>query len=373
MALSRRRRITWIAAALSIACIPGCGSSSDLPEKGQLFVVGRDGSGLRQLTHDDRFHGRPAWSSDGRLIASRVSGVRRRDGEFISTPGAIEIVAVDDGNRSRLLSTDGSASDPTWQGHHHRLAFLTRKGPEAAKTTIVVMSSPGAVLSRSPIGPVREDVAWSPEGGTLAFVRGTGAVRLPAAPPGPSRRRPERGARIGRQPDIFLVRSSGHAERRLTRTAQAEHDLVWSRDERTLFFIGGHSLWRVSRNGMGLRRLASQLIIAFPALSLKSHQVVLGAVTVSGDRRFHLYSLAAGGGRLNDLTGEVATQPAAWSPDGGQIAFVNVREDAVLAIRPNGSDQHTLARLPGAQIHDLSWSPDGRRLAFTASRKPPET
>jgi Tol biopolymer transport system component len=366
-----RKRIGWIAAALSLILIPGCGAGSNLPDKGQLFVVGRDGSGLRQLTHDDQFHGAASWSPDSRLIACRTSGVRRKDGGFISTPGAIELVALN-GSRTRLLRVGGAPSRPTWQHHGRRLAFLARKGPEAARTTIVVMSSRGGVLHRAFIGRTTEDVVWSPDGGTLAFVRGSGAVRLPATAPGPPRAKPKLGSRVGPQPDIFLVRSNGRGERRLTRSAQAEHDLAWSRDGRSLLFFSGRSLWRVSREGAADRRLVGPLIIGFAAWSPDGRRIALGAVTVRGDRRFHLYTLRAAGARPRQLTREVATQPPVWSPDGGLIAFVNVTEDAVQALRPDGTERRTLARLPGAEIHDLSWSPDGRHIAFTASRKPPE-
>ena len=34
-----------------------------------LFIVNRDGSGLRQLNNDPRFHHQPAWSPDGEWIA----------------------------------------------------------------------------------------------------------------------------------------------------------------------------------------------------------------------------------------------------------------------------------------------------------------
>ena len=368
-----RRQIGFTAAALSFAFFSGCGSSSDLPENPQLFVAGRDGSGLRQLTHGDRFHGAAAWSPDGRLIASRVSSVRHKDGEYIPTPGAIEVIAVG-GSRTRLLRAGGSASSPAWQHEGRRLAFLSRRGPLEARTTIVVMSLGARVLKRTPIGLVTPDVAWSPDGGTLAFVRGTGAVRVPTSRPGRSRARPKAPSRIGPEPDIFLIRSNGGGERRLTRSAAEENDVAWSRDQKTILFVRGRgrSLWRVSRDGAGLRRLAGRLIIAFPA-SPSGRRVVLGAVTVRGDRRFHLYSLSASGGPPRALTGEVGTQPAAWSPDGGLIAFVNGEGDAVMVMRPDGADQHTIARVPGAEIHDLSWSPDGRRLAFTASRKPRET
>jgi Tol biopolymer transport system component len=66
----------------------------------------------------------------------------------------------------------------------------------------------------------------------------------------------------------------------------------------------------------------------------------------------------------------------AWSPDGGLIAWVSVRDRATVveAVPPNGRGRRVLARLAaGVRVNELSWSPDGRRLAFTADKPPPET
>lgn len=349
-----------LAALLVAAWVAGgCGSSPErrgagLPEKEQVYVVGREGAGLRQLTHDDRFHGAPAWSPDGRVIASATTGVRRTDGGAVDTPGAIELVASD-GSRARQLRPGGYPSQPAWLDSR-RLAFLSREeGPDpGTRAAIVVIGASGRVWHRTSLGPVTEDAAWSPSRRVLAFVRGCQCT-----------------PRVGPQPDIVLVGDDGGGEKRLTRSQETEHALAWAPNGRALLFTSGAGLWTVSRSGGAPRRIAGGLVLAFAAWSPDARRLVVGAVTARGDRRFHLYALPATGGQLRQLTDEVATAPPAWSPDGTLIAFVNVDGDTIEAMRPDGSHR-SVARLPGAEIRGLAWSPDSRHVAFTARRKPPE-
>jgi Tol biopolymer transport system component len=59
----------------------------------------------------------------------------------------------------------------------------------------------------------------------------------------------------------------------------------------------------------------------------------------------------------------------AWSPDGKQIAFVNLDPvDAVWLIDVDGSNAHRLTNAPGTgwAFWNAQWSPDGKRLAFLA-------
>ena len=93
-------------------------------------------------------------------------------------------------------------------------------------------------------------------------------------------------------------------------------------------------------------------------------------MTVRGDRRYHVYVVDTRGGR-RQLTDEVTERSPAWSPDDTRIAFAD-DDGRVRVVAPDGSDQLTLIRLPGAEISGLAWSPDGRQLAFTAQKEPRE-
>lgn len=322
----------------------GCSGDSGLPQRAQLFVVARDAAQVRQLTHDDRFHDAPAWSPNGRSLVSASSGVRPiKGGGFASTPGVVQVVAAD-GTGVRELRAGGSPSTVAWPAAD-RIALLSRAdAPADTPAALVVLSARGRLLQRASLELVAEGAAWSPDGRRLAFARG----RM-----------------------LLIADRNGHVERRLRAARRIEGPVAWSPGGHALLFVSGGRVWRVASDRGAPRSLVSGLIIAVAGWSASGRDIVIGAVTERGDRRFHLYRMPAGGGRLRRLTGEVATGPAAWSPDGRRIAYVVRDRDAIETITPDGGARHVVARMPGAEIHHLTWSPDGDRLAFTTAKRPP--
>jgi Tol biopolymer transport system component len=77
----------------------------------ELFVVGADGSGLVQLTHNARSDSDPAWSPDGsRLAFVRDGTIRTMDPE---------------GTHVRRLTPEAVVGfDPAWSLDGRRLAFI---------------------------------------------------------------------------------------------------------------------------------------------------------------------------------------------------------------------------------------------------------
>jgi Tol biopolymer transport system component len=111
----------------------------------EIFTVGADGSGLRQLTRNSVQDRMPAWSTSRRKVAF----VRR---------GAIWVMAADGSGQRRLFQ----GTQPSWSPEGTQLAFTGGSG-----------------VSIRPVshGPARRvaagfSPAWSPAGGEIAFVRG---------------------------------------------------------------------------------------------------------------------------------------------------------------------------------------------------------
>ena len=131
-------------------------------------------------------------------------------------------------------------------------------------------------------------------------------------------------------------------------------------------------VWQVRPGSQAKQRIGGFIDGDFVSWSPDSRQLLVGATTVIGDRRNHLYTVPAAGGELRQITGEVQTGPAAWSPDGRWIAAATYDGDIEL-VRPDGSDHQTLVHLSGAEFRSLAWSADGSRLTFKARQTPVET
>ncbi|MDP7599656.1 MAG: hypothetical protein QGH55_07725, partial [Acidimicrobiales bacterium] len=70
----RSLAVTALAILVSGCGITGGGSgqiafTSERTGDWQVFVMGADGTGTRQLTYDDNYHWGPSWSPDGHQIA----------------------------------------------------------------------------------------------------------------------------------------------------------------------------------------------------------------------------------------------------------------------------------------------------------------
>ena len=293
----------------------------------EVYVVSADGSGQRRLTRDARYPATPAWSPDGRKIAfeggpsgtSSVyvvnadgGGQRRlaRRGEAPAWSPDGRTIAFSSDSKIYVMNADGSEHRPltksepevgsrlnlqssgrslAWSPDGQRIAFLGGGNCGQFCFHVIVMNADGSNvrdltphLRRGP-GSAAADPAWSPDGRTIAFVRGFGS------------------------PDaIFVVKPDGSGLRNLTpKPVGAYAAPAWSPDGRKLAFVsdrdGNSEVYVMNANGSGQRRLTRN-----PAFD---------------------------------------ADPA-WSPDGQKIAFVSHRNGSygVYVMNADGSGQQRLAQ-----------------------------
>jgi len=216
------------------------------------------------------------------------------------------------------------------------------------------------------------DPAWSPDGGRVAFSRGSpffnaGAWQavFPAA--------------------IFVIDASGKNLRKVTNTLSAregpsliDSSPTWSPDGQLIAFAREDQMgdtrpgiYVVGADGKGLRRVAARHALSVD-WSPDGASLAFAASTAGG--------LSAGKVGLIDLpTGAVkefrlsGALDVSWSPDGRTLAVVGERGITLATptgrvVRQIATGGNTSSSLPATRP-GISWSPDGRQLAYSAVAK----
>jgi TolB protein len=281
-----------------------------------------------------------------------------------------------------------------------RIAFTSGPPYTGGPGELYVANADGSqkrLLARLPRS-VGGDVAWSPDGqtiavgsfGTVVFVNADGSGQRNITKEWTLEGRPvwsPDGRRIafmrtwGNDGDIYVMDADGSGIRRLTRTPGPGWTWfpIWSPNGRRIAFgkiavtfrparkphyLQTAEVWVMNADGSGQRRLALGWAGGW---SPDGQKIAL----TRENRTSEIYVMNADGSGQRRLTHTmVAEWSPAWSPDGQQILFRRTRHGTrgkvndIYVMNADGSGQRRLAK----RGHDARWSPDGEKISFTAFR-----
>jgi Tol biopolymer transport system component len=313
-------RVAPVAAVAVLALAGGARATAPLPPRGEIFVVGSNGAGHRNLTRTAAAaEWSPTPSPDGRQIAYvRYEAMR----------STIWVMNVD-GSGQRRLTSGGEDDLP--------LARHREVWPQ-----------------------------WSPDGRRLAYMVWDYAACTPVSGSGCA------------VPDVWTVDADGSGQRKVLDSAFQPR---WSPDGSKLLFQRYDSnpdratlgVYLARSDGAGVRKLVRATLWgserAPPAWSPAGRTILYGAGM--GAVRLHLLNVDGRRARLL----AVGSSPA-WSHDGSRIAFTRTANprppqpggSGVWVVRTGGGKPALLVWEPHQRGIALAWARDGR-LAYVVDRR----
>jgi Tol biopolymer transport system component/DNA-binding winged helix-turn-helix (wHTH) protein len=341
---------------------------------------------IRPLTTLSAETSEPAFSPDGNYIAFRTEGTKPQEGGlFVKAVGSDQLVQV---------TRNAGDCCPAWSPDGQTIAF-SRFGEKEFQIYVVPLTqtlggglTAGAErkLNTSGITPRRGELAWSPDGKTLAFAGGAGIIlltpadatahRLTEPPPlsedwGPSfspdgkRVLFVRSRDTGFPEEIMTVSIYGGSVARVaSEPARILGPPQWSFDGQSVIFASDRNshpaLWRVSLTDESPIEINDSGW--YPAVARKGYKLAYQRVT----RSLNVWQMDLVAKQKHILipsTSETDQGPGPqFSPDGSKVAYMSDRsgtmeiwsairmEEIPCSLAPSGAPARPAGRLTGSPL-----------------------
>jgi Tol biopolymer transport system component len=358
------------------------------------------GTQLR-LTTAPQADSRPAWSPDGSSIAFVREGPGRKDSVYLVSPLGPPERKVAEISRTGTDWPNGLAWSPDG-----KWLVLTDRNADSEPLGLFLLSVESGERRRLTSAPERgfadSQPAFSPDGGTLSFIRqvaiGVRDIYLLALSEefqpvgGPKRLTSENQLTVrqhvwtldgreiifssGMVPSLFRIAASGSGKtQRLAAVGEDGSEPAISRRTQRLVYtrelIDGN-IWRLEVPGPHGKMSSPEKLIFSTRIDWEAQFSPDGKKIVFNSNRtgsFEIWTCDSDGSNAQQLTslGGYSGTPC-WSPDGERIAFCSIQEQwGIFVTNANGGKPKRLTISPATNVQ-TSWSRDGRWIYFASDR-----
>ncbi|MGH9459475.1 MAG: prolyl oligopeptidase family serine peptidase [Thermoanaerobaculia bacterium] len=225
-----------------------------------VYVIPLDGGEARRVVDPPDSVDSYSWSPDGQRIAyiareeepeeekGRPENLEPRVYEEELRPRRIWIAEIgDEPSRGRMLPLDGSASEIHWSPAGDRLVLALAPTPAIddhymERDIHFVAPEDGSITGRVELPGKLGEIAWSPDGGAIAFVAGI------------DQHDPSEG-------HLMVASRDGDAYTDLTPDYPGHVETIAWRDANTVVVVGSQGVWRVIQE-IGRRGGAPRTVVA---------------------------------------------------------------------------------------------------------------
>ena len=284
-----------------------------------------------------------------RLARLRRRRQRRRQVTFAAVAIVIAAAGMWAGTRafSTLEPHHKPAAPPSLaSGTSERIVFARDDG-------IYAMSPNGSDVRQLVVGPGDSHPELSPDGTRVVFIGNS-------------------------QGNVYVANADGSNVTQLTSDGY-DTSATWSPNGSLIAFTReqatGGGVHVMNADGSQVRRIWGEgtlgLQVAWSPTGAKLAYVGYSQ-TQNGNSPTHLYVMNSDGTGVTRIGPDDARNPA-WSPDGSQIAFIQMDSVDIYRINADGSGKELVANLSGVTnglplTESPSWAPDGTKLAFAAGK-----
>jgi Tol biopolymer transport system component len=318
--MSLRGSALVLGLAATALLLPGATPARFLPADFEIFVIGVDGSGRRNVSANPQsLETSPVVSPDGTKVAFLRVAASGTD---------IWVMNADGSRQIRRTETSDAESDPAWAPDSRTLAFTYQTAPTSPPGIRVLTATGGgprrANAQHARFAPVGQFIVFEDlRPGRLGIARmrrnGSGyraLFRATTANPvwSPAGKRVAYERIVGDRTYVSVMNADGSKRRRLAAGA----DPVWSA-RGLIAFVRDGDLHVIQPNGRGLRRLTSTATVASPTWSRDGRR--LAFLQGPGVAK-QVYVVNADGSGLARVTSEPAgAGPPAWSRNGRSLYY----------------------------------------------------